>query len=199
MKHLHQELVEVYAFQSPKEGKSYCGDSYYFTATEDYFLSVLADGLGSGQYAYEASSAVADVVRNNANDDVETLMKSCNEVLMQKRGAAVAILKVNFKTKEFDYSCVGNIRFYLYTPKGKLIYPLPVTGYLSGRPQNFRTQRFSYERNSKFLLHSDGFKVKTSKSLLKGCKAIELIAKEMKNEQQQSKEDDSTCIIGSLH
>lgn len=198
MKHLQQELVEIYAYQSAKEGKPFCGDSYYFTATEEYFLCVLADGLGSGRYAYEASSAVVEVVKENETDDVETLMKRCNEVLAQKRGAAVAVLKVNFITREFEYSCVGNIRFYLYTPNGKTIYPLPIRGFLSGRPQNIRTQRFFYEPNSKFLFHTDGLTVNNTKSLIKSCQSVEIIANEIKN-KQFSKDDDSTFIIGSLH
>lgn len=197
MKHMHQDSIEVYAFQTAKEGKAYCGDSYYFATTKDFFICVLADGLGSGQYAYEASSAVAEVVRNNAYDDVETLMNHCNKVLVQKRGAAVAILKIMFQTQEFEYSCVGNIRFYLYTASGKLTYPIPVTGYLSGRPQIFRTQRFHYEQGSKFLLHSDGIKIESSKSLLKSGESLDIIANTMKSEQH-SKEDDSTFIIGSL-
>lgn len=197
MKHMHQDSIEVYAFQTAKEGKAYCGDSYYFSTTKDFFICVLADGLGSGQYAYEASSAVAEVVRNNAYDDVETLMNHCNKVLVQKRGAAVAILKIMFQTQEFEYSCVGNIRFYLYTASGKLTYPIPVTGYLSGRPQIFRTQRFHYEQGSKFLLHSDGIKIESSKSLLKSGESLDIIANTMKSEQH-SKEDDSTFIIGSL-
>lgn len=197
MKHMHQDSIEVYAFQTAKEGKAYCGDSYYFATTKDFFICVLADGLGSGQYAYEASSAVAEVVKNNAYDDVETLMNHCNKVLVQKRGAAVAILKIMFQTQEFEYSCVGNIRFYLYTASGKLTYPIPVTGYLSGRPQIFRTQRFHYEQGSKFLLHSDGIKIESSKSLLKSGESLDIIANTMKSEQH-SKEDDSTFIIGSL-
>lgn len=198
MKHFQQDLVKVYAYQLAKEGKSYCGDSYYYTATDEYFLCVLADGLGSGQYAFEASFAVAEAVKNNADKDVDSLMKHCNEVLVQKRGAAVAVLKVNLKEKEFAYSCVGNIRFYLYTPSGKLTYPIPVTGYLSGRPQTFRTQCFPYEPGSKFLLHSDGLRTSNSKALLRSCCSIEMIANELKNEEYLNA-DDSTFIIGSLH
>jgi phosphoserine phosphatase RsbX len=197
MKHLQQEHVELYAFQTAKEGKQYCGDSYFLTATDEYFLCVLADGLGSGEFAYEASHAVAEVVEQHPDEDVDTLMNYCNEVLVQKRGAAVAIFKADFKKHEFVYSCVGNIRFYLYTPSGKLTYPLPVTGYLSGRPQVFRTQHFPFEPNSKFLIHSDGVHVKSSKSLLKNCRSLEAIAQEMII-QQPSREDDSTFIIGSL-
>ena len=196
MTYLQNNQLEVYASQSSKEGKPYCGDSYFFYATDEYFICVLADGLGSGQYAYESSSAVTEVVKHNHNESVDYLMKVCNQVLLQKRGAAVAILKVYFKAMEFEYSCVGNIRFYLYSDLGKLTYPLPVTGYLSGRPQKYRTQRFPYSENCKFLLHSDGINIMNVKSLLRKG-SIKQIADELKKQSIDSN-DDATYIIGSL-
>ncbi|PLR95570.1 PP2C family serine/threonine-protein phosphatase [Bacillus sp. T33-2] len=197
MKHFLKDKLELYAHQTTKEGKLECGDSYYYTATDDYFVCVLADGLGSGRYAHEASAAVVSVVEQHHHEDVDTLMKYCNNILVQKRGAAVSILKVYFHSREFVYSCVGNIRFFLYSPNGKLTYPLPVTGYLSGKPQIFHTQRFVYEPSSKFLIYSDGFDIHGAKSLLKGYLSVESIANEIKREYKNTM-DDATFIIGSL-
>ncbi|RLQ93164.1 PP2C family serine/threonine-protein phosphatase [Falsibacillus albus] len=197
MIHLQQNGVEVYSHQTSKEGKSHCGDSYYMTTTEDYFLCVLADGLGSGKFAHEASSAVAKIVEQNKDEDVDALMKICNKVLAQTRGAAVAIVKVYFHEKEFVYSCVGNIRFYLYSPSGKLTYPLPVTGYLSGRPQMFNTHRFPFEEGARFLIHSDGLRISSTKSLLKNSYSVGMIASELERDYV-NKDDDLTFIVGSL-
>ncbi|MBT2691375.1 SpoIIE family protein phosphatase [Bacillus sp. ISL-47] len=197
MTKLVRDNIEVIAHQTAKEGKSFCGDGYYFTATDEYFVCVLADGLGSGEFAYEASSAVIGVVEEHHEKDVDAIMKLCNEVLMQKRGAAVALFKVHFATREFVYSCVGNIRFFLYSSTGKLTYPLPVTGYLSGRPQVFHTQRFTYEADSKFLIYSDGLNIQGVKSLLKAFLPIDLISEDIKK-QYPSTADDATFILGSL-
>jgi phosphoserine phosphatase RsbX len=197
MTRIVKDNLEVLAHQTAKEGKSQCGDGYFFTATDEYFVCVLADGLGSGQYAHEASSAVIQVVEENHQQDVDTLMKLCNNVLIQKRGAAVSVFKVDLINKEFVYSCVGNIRFFLYSAAGKLTYPLPVTGYLSGRPQVFNTQRFNYESKSKFLIHSDGFNISGVKTLLKSFMPIDCIAEEIKSKYSNTT-DDSTFIIGSL-
>ncbi|WP_174735199.1 PP2C family serine/threonine-protein phosphatase [Mesobacillus harenae] len=192
-----KDKLELFAHQTTKEGKTECGDSYFYTTTEEYFVCVLADGLGSGQFAHEASAAVVSVVEDNHHEDVETLMKRCNNNLVQKRGAAVSIFKVYFKTREFVYSCVGNIRFFLYSNGGKLTYPLPVTGYLSGRPQVFHTQRFVFEPDSKFLIYSDGFDIHGVKSLLKSYLPVESIGEEIKRLYQNSM-DDATFIVGSL-
>ncbi|MEH7885577.1 SpoIIE family protein phosphatase [Bacillus sp. JJ1609] len=191
------DKIELYAYQTIKEGKLECGDSYFYTATDDYFVCVVADGLGSGQYAHEASAAVVAVVEEHHHEDVDTLMKYCNNILVQKRGAAVSIFKVFFDTNEFVYSCVGNIRFFLYSPNGKLTYPLPVTGYLSGKPQVFHTQRFVFEPESKFLIYSDGFDIHGAKSLLKGYRSVAAIAEQIKSDYENSM-DDATFIVGSL-
>ncbi|MCR2822638.1 PP2C family serine/threonine-protein phosphatase [Lederbergia panacisoli] len=197
MIHLENEYSEVHAFQTAKESNVLCGDSFYLTLTEDYVLCVLADGLGSGKYAHEASQAVVSVVRSNPEESVNTLMDFCNKVLLKKRGAAVAIFKVDFKRKEFEYSCVGNIRFYMYPPEGKLIYPMPVTGYLSGRPQKYRTQKYAYESKSKFLIHTDGFVNVNTKNLLNSCQSIPALVAHLKVKQVNTL-DDMSFIVGTL-
>ncbi|KQL51039.1 phosphoserine phosphatase [Heyndrickxia shackletonii] len=197
MMQIQHNLMEAIAFQTAKEGKDYCGDSFFMTVKNDIFLCILADGLGSGKAAFEASSSVVDFVKEHLELDVETLIQECNKLLVNKRGAAVSIMKIDLRKREFIYSCVGNIRFFLYTPSGKTTYPLPVTGYLSGRPQIYRTHRFSYETNSRFLLHSDGLKLSNSKTFIQSGRPLEAIANEIERDHIR-KTDDSTFILGSL-
>lgn len=199
MKHevLRDRKVEAIAAQSSKDGKALCGDDYFFLATDDYFVCVLADGLGSGEFAHESSRAVTNVVRESHGKDVDSLMELCNRVLLQKRGAAVAIFKVYFNEQRFHYSCVGNIRFYLYPPNGKLVYPLPVTGYMSGRKQRFHTQVFSYVPNSRFLIHSDGFEMRGTKDFFGLSSSLEVSANQLEHTNSAAS-DDITFIFGSL-
>lgn len=197
MKHFVKGEVEIYSYQRAKEGNEFCGDSYFYTYTDRYFICVLADGLGSGEKAFDSSTAVVAIVEQYHDEDVESIMRRCNQVLAEKRGAAVAIFKVYFSKKEFVYSCVGNIRFFLYSSSGNLTYPLPVTGYLSGKPQNFRTQVYPYEQDSKFLIYSDGFHFNGLKSILSTAKPLRSIAEDIKR-KPLSTTDDATFIVGSL-
>lgn len=189
--------MQLIVSQSPKQGKLLCGDDYFYEVTDDYFICVIADGLGSGEFAHESSRAVTNVVREYQSEDVGDIMERCNQALLRKRGAAVAILKVDFKKKEFQYSCVGNIRFYLYPPNDKMIYPLPVTGYLSGRKQKFHTQQFTYTPSTKFFIHSDGFEMKGTKNFLRNASSLEETAKKLES-QNSALNDDITFIFGSL-
>lgn len=83
---LRGEKIEVLVSQSSKNGMVYCGDDYYFLHTKEYFVCVLADGLGSGKNAYDSSHAVIEEVKRNHELDVESLMAVCNQVLIDKRG-----------------------------------------------------------------------------------------------------------------
>ncbi|OZI11159.1 phosphoserine phosphatase [Bacillaceae bacterium SAS-127] len=196
MIHYQSKQIEIYANQVAKNGNLLCGDSYFIYETTGYFICVLADGLGSGELANESADAVIATVVENHHEDVDELMRLSNEALQHKRGAAVAIMKVYLVRQAFEYSCVGNIRFYLYTETGKLTYPLPVRGFLSGRAQKYRTQRFAYESNCKFILHSDGLNLMNVKSLLSKDK-LASIADILEEESMQSN-DDCTFIVGSL-
>jgi negative regulator of sigma-B (phosphoserine phosphatase) len=117
--------------------------------------------------------------------------------MKDKRGATVSILKIDFKNRQFTYSSVGNIRFILCAPSGSFIYPLPLLGYLSGKPQKYRTQTFSYEKGSKFIIHSDGLLLPGIKSLLNKGQSVEDLSRNLES-YTENRGDDLTYIVGQL-
>lgn len=189
--------VHALAYQQKKEGKTICGDSFFMNATEDYYICVVADGLGSGEGAFDSSSLISEVVERYQHEEVTEIMNYCNEALRGKRGATISIMKVDVRKKVFSFSSVGNVRFVVYTPSGGFIYPLPVLGYLSGKPQKFKTYSYSYERGSKFLFHTDGLRALGLKSLLKDFHSIEEISNHLEI-YTNNKNDDITYIVGQL-
>jgi phosphoserine phosphatase RsbX len=193
----YNQHVHTLAFQLPKAGKSCCGDSFFIKTTEEYLICALADGLGSGERANESSAAISSLVEKNDDKDVEDLMRLCNEELRDKRGATVSILKVDFKKREFTYSSVGNIRFILCAPTGTYIYPLPILGYLSGKPQKYRTQTYTYEQGSKFIIHTDGLVLPGIKTLLNKGESVEDLSRQL-DEYTKTLNDDLTYIVGQL-
>lgn len=189
--------VHALAFQLQKQGKSLCGDSFAMVTTEEYFMCALSDGLGSGELANESSEAISQIVNEFHHEDIASLMQRGNEVLKNKRGATVSLFKVDFNKKQFTYSSVGNVKFVLYTPSGKFIYPLPVLGYMSGKPQTYRVHTYPYEEGSKFILHTDGLQVPGVKSLLKDFQTIEDISEHLEV-YTHTRYDDLTYIVGQL-
>ncbi|MEH6941943.1 PP2C family serine/threonine-protein phosphatase [Bacillus sp. JJ722] len=196
--HMVNDRVEIVVKQIAKGNNHYCGDAYFFTNTDDYFICVLADGLGSGEFAHESSAAVTEVVRTNHQLAIEDLLGECNNALAKKRGAAVAIFKVIFKQQQFQYISVGNIRFFLYNPIAqKVVYPLPSSGYLSGRLNRFQGHTYTYEPLSRFILFSDGLDLKGVTSYIKKESSLALIAENIWD-TNVNQSDDVTLIMGSL-
>jgi negative regulator of sigma-B (phosphoserine phosphatase) len=191
--------VRAISYQIQKEGNSCNGDSLFMKATDDYFICAVADGLGSGMYAHTASNAIREVVEQHHYQDVDLLMSKCNNVLKDKRGATVSILKANFSQKEVTYSNVGNIQFLFYIPSGLYIYPIPVPGYFEGKPQNHHSETFPYEKDSQFIIYTDGLQIVSSKQLLERFQSIEEMAKYLKMyANSKTRMDDITYIVGQL-
>ncbi|HWO76794.1 MAG TPA: SpoIIE family protein phosphatase [Bacillus sp. (in: firmicutes)] len=197
MTHLKDEHIELYTFQSKKEGKSYCGDAFFYFSDETGFFAIVADGLGSGIFANESAEAAIEAAKQNRQNDVETIMKACNQALLNKRGAAVSVIKIDYVKKEFTYSSVGNVKFYFLKQDGTIIYPLPVYGYLSGKNQLFITQTYKYDVPSRFFIHTDGLHELARKKYVKMNIPLSYIYRNLI--EIVDNRDDTTFLIGSLH
>lgn len=193
----HQEQIDICAFQQAKKGRDCCGDSYYTNETEDYFICAVADGLGSGPAALKSSSVAISAVKEYQESDIQTIMDKANDTLKNKRGSVLAIIKVYFKQKQLEYSCIGNVRFLLYSPSGKVTHPLPTLGYLSGRPQKINIQRFQYESGSSFLIHSDGLQLRSIKNIVWKMSSPTEAKKEIQQFVEEPK-DDVTFLVGKI-
>jgi phosphoserine phosphatase RsbX len=197
VKYISDESVDVLVYQEAKTGNLDSGDTYYIYKDDDYLLCAIADGLGNGPVAKESADVMPEILANNLNESLDDLLLLCNERMFQKRGAAVAIVRADLKNKTISYSCVGNIKFYMYQSKtDKMIYPLPVMGYLSGRKQKFRTQTYSYSEKDKFLMHSDGVELKNPKETLKRANSTKCLYESLIDIIKHG--DDATFIAGSL-
>lgn len=98
------EYVEALVYHKPKSGNQESGDAYFIHTGEDYFLFAIADGLGSGPIARQSAEIIPDVLAEYHHESLDELLNRCNEYMIQKRGAAVAIVKVDVKDKTIHYS-----------------------------------------------------------------------------------------------
>ncbi|MCE7794154.1 SpoIIE family protein phosphatase [Salipaludibacillus sp. CUR1] len=154
----HQVLKEmdISIYQVAKKGNWCSGDAFYTVRTDSYILCAMADGLGSGEEAMSASSAAMSVIKKDHDLDTESLMDKCNQVMWGTRGVVLTILKFDFRSDVIEYTNVGNISCTFYKPSGELYRPVPVRGYLSGKKKKFKTQRIPYEKDTVFIIYSDG-------------------------------------------
>lgn len=157
IEHQYFKEVDISIYQMAKKGNWCSGDAFYTVRTDDYILCAVADGLGSGEQAMDASEAAMSVIKRNHHYDVETIIDRCNRVLWGTRGAVMTILKLDFQSGIIEYTNLGNITCTFYKSSGEMYRPVPTRGYLSGKKNKFKTQQIPYEKDMIFIVYSDGW------------------------------------------
>ncbi|WP_106494765.1 SpoIIE family protein phosphatase [Lentibacillus sp. Marseille-P4043] len=186
--------VQVAVYQKAKKGNFHCGDSYFYIETENEFVCALADGLGSGEFAKESSQIVIDIIQSNIHATVEQLVKRSNKELFHKRGVVLGILKLDFQSKRYSFSSIGNIGIMTITKDGKKKRNIPNAGYLAGYPRPFKVTTDNLDSNMNFIMFSDGVTdADLSQKFLLGNDMDEITSM-YANVNGESRIDDTTLI-----
>ncbi len=109
--------TEVAIFGRPIEGETESGDDAAFRRTEDALLIAVADGLGHGAEAREASARAMARVRAEGSDDLAGLLVTCDEDLRGTRGAVMAAAYFDRPAQTLTHAAAGNISTHLYRPR----------------------------------------------------------------------------------
>lgn len=192
---MNQGKVDVSVFQKPKKGNAYCGDSYFYTETEDLFVCAIADGLGSGEFAWESSQAVINIIEENINVSVEELVKKVNIALWGKRGVVLGILKMDFKSEIYSFSSIGNIGMMKVTKDRKKSRNIPNSGYLAGYKRQIKVDNKILEKGTNFIMFSDGVQDKELSNRFFIENDVERITKTYEQTSAKNREDDTTLIV----
>ncbi|SIS56583.1 SpoIIE family protein phosphatase [Salimicrobium flavidum] len=192
---MNEPSLTIATYQKPKQGNFYCGDSYIYNETENNFICAMADGLGSGELAKEASKAVMDVIKQNPDDTIPSLVGKCNKVLMDKRGVVLGILRIDKLEGTYAYSSIGNIGIVIVDASGKKSRNIPLPGFLAGYPKDLRVKRGTLERGMRFLVFSDGVDERKVTKLFYRAKTVQDLVDEYDSEFGQSRSDDTTLVV----
>ena len=93
----------------PLQGESVSGDAFAVREDPMRLRVCLADGLGHGVYAREASDAAIAEFRREPNGDPGELLLSMHLALRPTRGAAVAIADIDLDSRVLRFAGAGNI------------------------------------------------------------------------------------------
>ena len=102
---------EIGVVRAPKRGEPECGDDWGMCVDEDRGRAVLtvADGLGHGAAAAEASRRAVDLAATNAADSPGHVVAALHRALRATRGAAVAVAELNVNEATLRFAGLGNI------------------------------------------------------------------------------------------
>jgi serine/threonine protein phosphatase PrpC len=124
-------------------------------AEEGRTVILLADGLGHGPGAAEASGeAVAALQR--ANDLAPTaVLEQVHHALRSTRGAAVAIAQVDVEKEQVHFAGAGNISAMIISPL-KLQHMISHNGTAGHNVRKFQEFVYPWTEHTVLVMHSDG-------------------------------------------
>jgi anti-sigma regulatory factor (Ser/Thr protein kinase) len=138
-----------------KSGEDVCGDAWVVHDRADSALVVVADGLGHGLQANEASVAAVAAVDPRKDDNLIDHLQTMHGGLRRTRGAAAAIAQICVNPGLVKYAGVGNISALIHRP-GVTRRTVSHNGTLGHEAHAFREYSYSWERDAVFVMYSDG-------------------------------------------
>ena len=102
--------IEWAAARRPLPGEEVCGD---FPIAVDVggiaALFGVADGLGHGTAAETAALRAAEVVNRCRSEPLDVQLQRCHRALIDTRGAAMTLARVDFETGTLSWIGIGNV------------------------------------------------------------------------------------------
>jgi hypothetical protein len=139
----------------PVKGETVSGDTVAFRSCGCGGAFMIADGLGHGISANEASNEAGRIFVEEKSSTPAQMLDSMNHGLRSTRGAAVAVASIDCEAKIVRYSGIGNIASAIF--QGELSRSLISHNGIVGH-QSPRVQEFSYEwpASGLMVMNSDG-------------------------------------------
>jgi anti-sigma regulatory factor (Ser/Thr protein kinase) len=148
----------------PLPGELISGDDGAFFQSEDNLLIVVADGLGHGPEAREASSHAMETVAKNPRVSLDELAFVLNTELAGTRGCALSIVRANTQSGEVECLAAGDVHAHLYNGRDTHFFtstPL-VVGDAQFARRRVRTERTTAGPGCVLLMFTDGLQSRTS-------------------------------------
>ncbi len=147
---------EVGVVRVPKQGEVACGDDWGVAVDgRGRAVVAVADGLGHGQSAADASRRAVEVAVDRAGDQPAKIVAQVHAALRSTRGAALAIAELDTTGKSVRYAGLGNISASLVSPgeSKSLVSYNGIAGHEARKIQEFA---YDWPAGALLVLHSDG-------------------------------------------
>jgi anti-sigma regulatory factor (Ser/Thr protein kinase)/serine/threonine protein phosphatase PrpC len=138
----------------PHPSETVCGDALAFEERDGRLMVLVADGLGHGPGAAEASSLAVEVFRQQSDLPAEEIVTAIHRELGATRGAAVSVAEVRPDAR-VRFCGIGNVSGALATATGRreMVGDHGTAGHQARKIRSFEYLR---EPGALVILHSDG-------------------------------------------
>ncbi|MGZ8162874.1 MAG: ATP-binding SpoIIE family protein phosphatase [Methylobacter sp.] len=151
------EPMCVGALCLPMPGEEVCGDAWAVHQLPDRIIAMVADGLGHGPYAAEASQAAVEIFNKSVTRAATAgqLISYIHSALKDTRGAVVAVAEILLESRTVRYAGVGNISGLIITPDASR-HMVSLNGTAGGQVRKIQEFTYPWPENALLVMHSDG-------------------------------------------
>jgi len=149
-------VVEIGAINVPYPGEEVSGDAWAFDASPRRIRLVVADGLGHGIFAAEASAAALEFVNDERSPDPLVAVQNAHARLRSTRGGAIAVVDLDVDGRSLTFAGVGNVAGSIISPAQVRRQMVSINGTLGQEVRNPRQYQYPAEPGALVILHSDG-------------------------------------------
>lgn len=140
----------------PKPGEDACGDGWAMDNSGNRTLIMLADGLGHGILAAQASQEAIRVFRQKSRLlNPREILRAIHEALLGTRGAAVAVAEIDPVSRLVRFAGIGNISGSIISRPG-VRNMISLNGIVGGQVWKLEMFTYPWPDNALMLMHSDG-------------------------------------------
>jgi anti-sigma regulatory factor (Ser/Thr protein kinase) len=132
-----------------------CGDAWGCRELVDAARVTVSDGLGHGLFAHEAAESSLAIFRDTMAQPLERVLGTINEELTKTRGAAQAIVHIDFLENTVRAAGVGNISMRVIQHENSRSM-VSENGILGAGARRIREYGYPWAPDAILILHSDG-------------------------------------------
>jgi anti-sigma regulatory factor (Ser/Thr protein kinase) len=185
---------EISGISVAKAGETACGDAWQAHQMADSALLVLADGLGHGVDASEASQAAVATIDPRQAVTLPTLLERMHDGLRHTRGAAAAL--ADLRPGLLRFAGIGNIAGAILGD-GSVRHAVSSNGTLGHVARQFREYSYPWATDSTLVMHSDGLGTHWSLDAYPGIRQRSAsVAAAVLYRDHTRHHDDVTVVVG---
>ena len=139
----------------PKIGEEISGDAWATAQDSGRTLLLVADGLGHGPQAAQASREAVRIFRANLGKSPKEIVEAAHAALRSTRGAALAIAEVDFEQLTVRFAGVGNISGTILAQE-KTNSLVSYNGTVGHEVRKIQEFVYPWPKGGLLVMHSDG-------------------------------------------
>ncbi len=109
---------QIGIYGRPYPGERVSGDFAAFVRKDESLLLAVADGLGHGPEAREASGRAVEALLVGGHPRIDAALEACHGALAGTRGAVMTAALLEETGGQFEVASAGNVGLHLYGPQG---------------------------------------------------------------------------------